>query len=126
VLLFVVGIVDKANYRADQQRTLFPLLGVGREGAQVKEDPHASKQTPVAGPGELDALEGDHPMPDLRGCSVAIRSRLLPQGTPGAGRIGHVRGEGGSEGHLRQLRIPGALGRQTVGIRGLWAEGREL
>jgi hypothetical protein len=45
------------------------------------------------------------------GCVVAIRLRLLPQGTPGAGRIGHVRGEGGSEGHLRQLRIPDALGR---------------
>jgi hypothetical protein len=43
-MLFVVAIVEKANYRAEiDNLTLFPLVEVGREGEQVKEDPHAPK-----------------------------------------------------------------------------------
>ena len=47
-----------------------------------------------------------------------FRSGRLRQGTPGAGRIGHVRGEGGSEGRLRQLRVRDALGRRDGGHQG--------
>jgi hypothetical protein len=43
-VLFVVAIVEKANYRAEiDYLTLFPLVEVGREGEQIKEDPHDPK-----------------------------------------------------------------------------------
>ena len=95
-----------AWYRGRTERSI-ALPGLTRNRSD--QDPHGLKRRSTRAPREVDALEGDHPMPGLRGCTVAIGRSQLRQSTPGAGRAGSGRGQGSGKGHVRQLWARAAL-----------------